>query len=86
MKLRTVLDQAKASPEFIVKRFGIVADNIQATALGWPLWTERRNDDVPTWLDRMSNLPHIGCAVAGAGKKVEDRPVVPHIKLIKGKA
>src|SRR5262245_50155594 len=85
MKLGAVLDQAKASPEFVVKRLGVVTDNVQATALGRALRTKCCNDDVPAWLDRMSNLSHIGRAVTGVGKKVKDRPVMPHVKLVQRK-
>jgi len=86
MKLGTVLDQTKGGPEFTVKRLCVVANNFQATALGWPLQTKRCHDDVPTRFNRMSKLVHISGTLAGVNEKVENGAVMPYIELMPVKA
>ena len=82
MKLGAVLHEPKRGPEFPVKLIGVVAHNIQATALGRTFGPERRNDDVDAGFDGMADLPYIGCAVIGISQEVVDRSIVPHIVLM----
>jgi hypothetical protein len=84
MKLSKMFDQSKAVTKFIVERFRIVEDNIQAAAFGRTLWPKRRNHYVPPRLYGMRNLTHISRAVTWVRKKMKHGSVVPEIIFIAG--
>lgn len=70
-----------------MQRLRIIANDVQAAALGRPFGAERGDDDVASGADRASDLSHIRDAIGGIGEEVKDRPVMPNVEstITKGK-
>lgn len=69
-------------PELIVNRLGTVPHNRKTTAAVRSFKTERRHDDVPTWLQRVTNVRHVSLAIFFPGEEVEDRAVMPEFVAV----
>ena len=76
--LRTLL-QTKADAELFVQRFFVVAHDIETTALGRSLRSERTDDDVASGPNGGSDLPDIGGALFRRDQKMKDGAVVPQV-------
>ena len=58
----------------------IVADNVKAATLGWPLWAKGAHDYMASGFGRASDLADVSDAIAGGGKEMKHGAVVvPHI-------
>lgn len=79
MQFRPVLDQTKMCPELIVKRFGIVSQHLEPTALRGNFRTKCAHNDVAAALYRTNHILNICDSLCVPGQEMEYRTIMPKI-------
>jgi len=62
-----------------MQRLRVIADNLQAAALGWPLWAEGTNNHNTAGPHCAADLADVCESVTRRGEEMKDSTVVPHI-------
>ena len=79
MQFHRTSQQTKWFTKLPLQGYGVIADNIKATALWGAFKSKSGNDHMAALFHGAADLVVIGGAVAGRNEKMKDGAVMPHI-------
>lgn len=75
-------DECKALSKYTMQGRCIITRNIQTTALGWPIQSERANNDVAANRHTAPDLFNLAIFQSGVCQEMKDSTIMPHIEVV----